>query len=243
MKSLTLENICKNYGNAMALDHVSLAIEPKEFMVVMGPSGCGKTTLLLTILGALKPDEGHIFMNGENIDNLPVEARGIGYVPQDFGLFPHLTVRQNVSFGLEVKNTPRDIMSQTVERMLSFVELDEFADRRPNELSGGERQRVALARALATNPSILLLDEPLSSIDEATKSDVRERLKSILREAKATTVCVIHTPEDAFALGDRIAVMNQGQIIQLATPSELLRNPRNSMVKRLIASIYVQDRE
>jgi ABC-type Fe3+/spermidine/putrescine transport system ATPase subunit len=132
-------------------------------------------------------------------------------------------------------------MSQTVERMLSFVELKEFADRRPNMLSGGERQRVALARALATNPSILLLDEPLSSIDEATKSDVRERLKSILREAKATTVCVMHTPEDAFTLGDRIAVMNQGQIIQISTPSELLRNPKNRLVKRLIASMYVQD--
>ena len=243
MSELRVENLSKSYGKTKALDSVSLTVKPSEFLVVMGPSGCGKTTLLLTVLGVIRLDEGHIYVDGRDIGGLRISERNIGYAPQDFGLFPHLTVRQNVSFGLEVKNTPRDIMSQTVERMLSFVELDEFADRRPNELSGGERQRVALARALATNPSILLLDEPLSSIDEATKSDVRERLKSILREAKATTVCVIHTPEDAFALGDRIAVMNQGQIIQLATPSELLRNPRNSMVKRLIASIYVQDRE
>ncbi len=239
MKSLRLENICKSYENVRALDHVSLRIDAEEFVVVMGPSGCGKTTLVLTILGALKPDGGHIFVDGEIIDDLPIEARGIGYVPQDFGLFPHLSVRENISFGLRVKNAPRDIIDQTVDKMLSFVDLKQLADRRPSELSGGERQRVALARALATNPSILLLDEPLSSIDEATKADVRVRLKAILKEAKATTVCVIHTPEDAFALGDRIAVMNQGRIVQVDTPSELLRNPKDSMVKKLIATMYV----
>lgn len=239
MKSLRLENICKSYGNVRALDHVSLRIDAEEFVVVMGPSGCGKTTLVLTILGALKPDGGHIFVDREIVDDLPIEARGIGYVPQDFGLFPHLSVRENISFGLRVKNTPRDIIDQTVDKMLSFVDLKQLADRRPSELSGGERQRVALARALATNPSILLLDEPLSSIDEATKADVRVRLKTILKEAKATTVCVIHTPEDAFALGDRIAVMNQGRIVQVDTPSELLRNPKDSMVKKLIATMYV----
>lgn len=239
MKTLRLENISKSYGDMKALDRVNLEINAEEFMVVMGPSGCGKTTLLLVILGALQPDEGHIFMNGEAIDSLPMEVRGMGYVPQDFGLFPHLNVRQNVGFGLEVKSTPRDIIDQTVDKMLSFVQLSQYSDRRPSELSGGEKQRVALARALATNPSLLLLDEPLSSIDEATKTDVRERLKKILKEARATTVCVLHNPEDAFALGDRIAVMNKGRIIQVGTPSELLHEPKDSMVKRLIATMYI----
>jgi len=239
MKTLRLENICKSYGEVKALDRVNLEINAEEFVVVMGPSGCGKSTLLLVILGALQPDEGHIIMNGEVIDDLPTEVRGMGYVPQDFGLFPHLSVRQNVGFGLEVKDTPGDIIDQTVDKMLSFVQLTQYSDRRPSELSGGEKQRVALARALATNPSLLLLDEPLSSIDEATKTDVRERLKKILKEAKATTVCVLHNPEDAFALGDRIAVMNKGRIIQAGTPSELLQEPKDSIVKRLIATMYI----
>lgn len=239
MKTLRLENICKSYGEVKALDRVNLEINAEEFVVVMGSSGCGKTTLLLVILGALQPDEGHIFMNGKVIDELPTEVRGMGYVPQDFGLFPHLSVRQNVGFGLEVKDTPRDTIDQTVDKMLSFVQLTQYSDRRPSELSGGEKQRVALARALATNPSLLLLDEPLSSIDEATKTDVRERLKKILKEARATTVCVLHNPEDAFALGDRIAVMNKGRIIQAGTPSELLQEPKDGIVKRLIATMYI----
>lgn len=239
MKNLRLEHICKNYGGIRALDDIDLEIDTKEFMVVMGPSGCGKTTLLLVILGALQPDEGHIWMDGTVINDLPVESRGIGYVPQDFGLFPHLNVRDNISFGLEVKNAPRDKVSKVIDKMLSFVELKQFADRRPDQLSGGQRQRVALARALATNPAVLLLDEPLSSIDEATKIDVRERLRMILKDAKATTICVMHNPEDAFALGDRIAVMNKGRIIQVDTPSELLKNPKDNMVKKLIATMYV----
>jgi len=239
MKNLRLEDVWKNYGDVRALDHVNLSIDGEEFMVVMGPSGCGKTTLLLTILGAFRPDGGHIFMNGELVNDLPMEDRGIGYVPQDFGLFPHMSVRQNISFGLEVRGVSSGIADETVSRMLSFVQLTQSADRRPSELSGGERQRVALARALAINPSVVLLDEPLSSIDEATKADVREQLRKILKEARATTVCVMHNPEDAFALGDRIAVMNQGRIIQVARPSELLENPKDSMVKKLIATMYV----
>jgi ABC-type Fe3+/spermidine/putrescine transport system ATPase subunit len=168
-----------------------------------------------------------------------MELRGMGYVPQDFGLFPHMNVRQNVSFGLEVKNTPREVIDQTVDRMLSLVQLSQHSEKRPNELSGGEKQRVALARALATNPTLLLLDEPLSSIDEATKTDVRDSLRKILREARMTTVCVLHSPEDAFGLGDRIAIMNKGRIIQVGTPHELLKEPKDSIVKKLIATMYV----
>ncbi|MBS7623597.1 ABC transporter ATP-binding protein [Candidatus Bathyarchaeota archaeon] len=239
MKILRLENVCKSYGETRALDMVNLETTAGEFMVVMGPSGCGKTTLLLVILGALQPDEGHVIIDGEAVDDLPMESRGMGYVPQDFGLFPHMNVRQNISFGLEVKNTPREVIDQTVKRMLSLVQLSQHSERRPSELSGGEKQRVALARALATNPSLLLLDEPLSSIDEATKTHVRESLKKILKEAGATTICVLHNPEDAFALGDRIAVMNKGRIIQVGTPQELLEEPRDSIVKKLIATMYV----
>ncbi|MEM2897552.1 MAG: ABC transporter ATP-binding protein [Candidatus Bathyarchaeia archaeon] len=239
MKKLFVQGISKTYGNIKALDHVELAINPGELMVIMGPSGCGKTTLLLVILGALKPDEGHVWINGNNVDKLPLEERNIGYLPQDFGLFPHLTVYDNIAFGLRVRKYSKETTQKRVDELLLTVDLEGLENRKPNELSGGQKQRVALARALAINPSVLLLDEPLSNIDEATKSEVRVNLKEIQRKSRVTTLCVTHNPEDAFQLGDRIAIMYSGKIIQQDTPEGILKSPENELVRKLIAPMYI----
>ncbi|MBS7640729.1 MAG: ABC transporter ATP-binding protein [Candidatus Bathyarchaeia archaeon] len=239
MRGLYVQNVSKSFNGVKALDGVELSVEQGEFMVIMGPSGCGKTTLLLVILGALKPDKGLIWIGDREISRLPIEERNIGYVPQDFGLFPHLNVYENIAFGLRVKGYSKSEVDSKVKSLLRMVDLEGFELRKPRELSGGQRQRVALARALAINPSLLLLDEPLSNIDEATKSDVIANLKNLQRKTGITTVCVTHNPEDAFKLGDRIAIMYLGKIIQCGKPKEILENPKNEVIKRLIAPILI----
>ncbi|MEM2320846.1 MAG: ABC transporter ATP-binding protein [Candidatus Bathyarchaeia archaeon] len=239
MKSLSVRGVSKHFGNVKALNGIDLFVEPSELMVVMGPSGCGKTTLLLVILGALRPDEGSIWINNEDITDVPIEERNIGYVPQDFGLFPHLNVYENIAFGLRVKGYPQSEINRKVKELLGAVGLNGLEKRRPMELSGGQKQRVALARALAINPSLLLLDEPLSNIDEMTKAEVMANLKGLRRKINITTLCVTHNPEDAFKLGDRIAIMYSGKIIQCGKPEEILEKPRNEIVKKIIAPIYV----
>jgi len=233
MKELRVENVTKNYGDVKALDKVELTVNPGEFIAVMGPSGCGKTTLLLVILGALKQDKGHIWINGIDVDELPLEERNIGYVPQEFGLFPHLNVYENIAFGLRVRKHSEVKIRERVNDLLLTVDMEGLESRKPKELSAGQKQRVALARALATEPSVLLLDEPLSSIDEATKAEVRVNLKAIQKRSKVTTLCVTHNPEDSFQLGERIALMHSGKIIQCDTPQNILDNPK------LIAPMYI----
>ncbi len=239
MKELYVQNVTKIYGSIKALDRVELTVNPAEFMVVMGPSGCGKTTLLLVILGALTPDEGRIWIDGKGIDRLPLDERNIGYVPQDFGLFPHLNVYENIAFGLRVRKHPEEKTRERVRELLLTVDLEGLEGRKPKELSAGQKQRVALARALAVNPSVLLLDEPLSNVDEATKAEVRVNLKEIQEKSKVTTLCVTHNPEDSFQLGERIAVMHSGKIIQCDTPQSILDNPQNELVRKLVAPMYV----
>jgi len=237
MKGLRVESVTKSYGNLRALDGVSLTVEPSELVVIMGPSGSGKTTLLLTVLGVLRADEGHVYLGGDLIDDLPIEERRIGYLPQDFGLFPHLSVRDNVAFGLRVVGYAKEAVAERVREVLGLVELEGFEGRMPGQLSGGEKQRVALARALAVNPNLLLLDEPLSNVDEATKAEVKAKLKNIIEETRVTTVCVIHDARDAFDLGDRIAVMHAGKIMQFAKPPDLIKSPSSDLVRSLIASV------
>ena len=243
MAYLSVEGLVKRYGDAKIIDSLNISVNVQETMVVMGPSGCGKTTLLLMILGAIKADEGEIAINDRVVNDLPIEERGIGYVPQDFGLFPHLTVSENIGFGLRVRACPEAEKNRIVDSLLEIVDLKGMSERKPPQLSGGQRQRVALARALAIGPSLLLLDEPLSSVDEATKEHVRRRLKDTLTQTKVTTVCVVHDPEDAFVLGDRIAVMYGGRIIQCDTPNHLLEAPNDNVVRKLIAPMYVLGRE
>jgi len=239
VKELRIESVTKRYGSVKALDRVELTINPAELMGVMGPSGCGKTTLLLVILGALTPDEGHIRIGEEDIDQIPVEERNIGYVPQDFGLFPHLKVYENIAFGLKIRRYLEVKIRERVNDLIHTVNLEGLESRKPKELSSGQKQRVALARALATDPYVLLLDEPLSNIDEATKAEVRINLKTLQKKSKITTICVTHNPEDAFHLGERIAIMHSGKIIQCDTPQSILENPKNEAVRKLIAPMYV----
>jgi len=234
ISELRVENLSKSYGKTKALDKVSLTVSPSEFLVVMGPSGCGKTTLLLTILGVLRADEGHVYLDGEDIDDLRISQRNLGYAPQDFGLFPHLTTYDNVAFGLRAKGFGRSEIDSRVKARLSLVGLEGLEQRKPSELSGGQKQRVALARALAIDPCLLLLDEPLSNVDEVTKADVKANLKETIKRAGVTTICVMHDPEDALELGDRIAVMHSGAIIQVATPKDLVENPQGEIVRRLL---------
>jgi len=238
MSELRVENLSKSYGTTKAIDGVNLTVSPSEFLVVMGPSGCGKTTLLLTILGVLRADEGHVYINGKDIDALPISERNIGYTPQDFGLFPHLSTYDNVAFGLRTRGFGRSEVYAGVKAMLSLVGLEGFEGRKPNELSGGQKQRVALARALAIQPSLLLLDEPLSNIDEVTKAEVRKNLKETIKKTGVTTLCVMHDPGDSFELGDRIAVMYSGKIIQCGTLHDLLKKPVNELVSNLIAPVH-----
>jgi len=239
MKGLVVQGVSKSYGTIKALDRLELNVDAAEFMAVMGPSGCGKTTLLLVILGVLKPDEGHIWIDGNDVDELPLDKRNIGYVPQDFGLFPHLDVYENVAFGLRVRKHPEARIRDRAEELLVIVDLEGMEGRKPKELSAGQKQRVALARALATNPPVLLLDEPLSSIDEATKAEVRANLKEIQKRSKVTTLCVTHNPEDSFQLGERIAIMYSGKIIQCDTPQGILDNPKTDLVRKLVAPMYI----
>ena len=234
MMKLIVENVSKFYGEFQALDCVSLTVDPGELLVIMGPSGCGKTSLLLVILGVLKMSGGHIYLGDKLINSINVEERNIGYVPQDFGLFPHLTVYDNVAFGLKVRGKNPHEIDGKVEDLLVSVELEELNGRKPSELSGGQRQRVALARALAIQPSLLLLDEPLSNIDEFTKIDVRKNLKEAIKKTGITTLCVMHDIEDSFELGDRIAIMYSGKIIQHGKPYDLLKNPINELVSKII---------
>ena len=233
MSELRVENLNKSYGATKALDDVNLTINPGEFLVVMGPSGCGKTTLLLTILGALRADRGHVYVDDEDIDGLRISERNMGYMPQDFGLFPHLATYDNVAFGLRVRGFSRSEVDARVKARLSLVGLEGLELRKPSELSGGQKQRVALARALAIDPCLLLLDEPLSNVDEATKAEVKVNLKETIRRTGVTTVCVMHDPDDALELGDRIAVMHLGRIVQCTTPKDLLENPGGDVVRRL----------
>jgi len=239
MDHLRIEGLVKQYGDTKVLDALDLSVKHQETMVVMGPSGCGKTTLLLTILGCVKADQGEIIIDGKVVNDLPIEDREIGYVPQDFGLFPHLTVCENIGFGLRVRGYLQTEKNKIVDSLLEAVDLEGMGERKPPQLSGGQKQRVALARALAISPSLLLLDEPLSSVDEATKEYVRKRLKETLTLTKVTTLCVVHDPEDAFILGDRIAIMHKGRIIQCDTPGQLLENPSDIVVRRLIAPMYM----
>ncbi len=234
MSELRVENLSKAYGETVALDGVNLTVNPSEFLVVMGPSGCGKTTLLLAILGVLRVEEGHIYVDGRDISRLSIRQRNIGYSPQDFGLFPHLSVFDNVAFGLRTRGFGRCEVEAIVKDRLSLVGLEGLEKRKPGQLSGGQRQRVALARALAIDPCLLLLDEPLSNVDDATKVEVKLNLKKAIKKTGVTTVCVMHDPDDAFELGDRIAVMYLGRIIRCATPKELLEKPEGEVVRRLL---------
>ena len=226
--SITLQNVSKHYGKTCVLQPFTLTLDAGCRTVLLGPSGCGKTTLLRIIAGLETPDEGSkVLVGGEDITNLPAEKRRIGFMFQQYALFPHMTVAQNVAYGLTVRGEPKEEIEKTVDEMLRLVNLEKYKSRNVLALSGGQRQRVALARALAIRPKILLLDEPLSALD---RHKVREELAVILRELGITAVIVTHDQDEAMVLGDRIVVMEGGIIHQAASPEEVWRRPATSFV-------------
>lgn len=234
MKGLSIKNVSSGYKDKLIIKDLSLEVEPKETLIMMGSSGSGKSTLLLTILGIITPLKGEIFLNDREITKLPIESRNIGFLPQDYGLFPHLNVSDNVSYGLRMRGLQKKEYESIAEEMLELVELKDFKTRKTKELSGGQRQRVGLARALAIKPELLLLDEPLSNIDQATKIDVAKELKELFKKLEIPIILVTHNHDDAKFLAERLAIMIDGKIEQIDDVEVVLKNPKTAFIKRLL---------
>jgi len=228
--SITLEGVTSSYGSLKAVRDVSLAIGSAEFFTLLGPSGCGKTTLLRTIAGFRDLDAGVIRFGAQRIDTLPPHRRNIGMVFQNYAVFPNLDVAGNVAYGLKARRVPKDEIRARVAAALERVHLSGFGDRRPHQLSGGQLQRVAIARALVINPDVLLLDEPLSNLDARLRVDMRREIRELQQSLAITAVYVTHDQEEALAISDRIAVMQQGTIEQTGPPAENYRTPRTRFV-------------
>lgn len=228
---LKLEDISFSYGKNAILKSFSLSVEKGSFTTLLGPSGCGKTTLLRLIAGFLKPDEGRILINGRDVSDVPVEERRIGFVFQDYALFPHMTVKENLLFGFSHKEKKSQL--SRVEEISASLELYELLERYPHELSGGQQQRVALGRTLMMKPEIILMDEPLSSLDAKLRLKVREELQEIQRNIGITTIYVTHDQEEALSLSSKIAVMNEGKLLQHDTPENVYFNPSDKETAEL----------
>lgn len=233
-KKLVLENIKKHYGPFTL--SVSLEMKKGEFHTFLGPSGCGKTTLLRIIAGFVSPDSGALFLEGKNITYTPAELRNISIVFQDYALFPNLSVYGNISYGPETKKWDKKLIREISEELLSAVKMEGYGKRRPETLSGGEKQRVALARAIAVNPSLLLLDEPLSAADEKLKSTLKKEILSVHREKDLTTIYVTHDQEEAMTMSDRISIFGSGNIVQTGTPEEIYFSPVSLYAANFIGS-------
>lgn len=226
VSSLSLRGIEKSFGATPVVRDLSLEVARGELFFILGPSGCGKSTLLRIVAGLEKPERGSVYLDDRCIDHVPPQQRGIGMVFQNYALWPHLTVWQNISFGLEVRKLPRGEVAQRVQSALELVRLSSFAQRYPHEISGGQQQRVALARALAIEPHIILLDEPLSNLDARLREEIRSELAALHARLGITMVYVTHDQDDALILADRVALLNQGSIEQIGTPRALYESPR-----------------
>ncbi|MGI9281464.1 MAG: ABC transporter ATP-binding protein [Endozoicomonas sp.] len=236
MSFLRAQGLEKKYDDSPVFTHIHFALEKGEFVTLLGPSGCGKSTLLRCVAGLTRVDEGQLFIDGANVTDLPARQRGIAMVFQSYALFPNMTVRENITFGLKMQKVPLSERSQRVKEAVELVELEGKEQRYPSELSGGQCQRVALARSLVVRPRILLLDEPLSALDARIRKNLREQLRSIQKELGLTTLFVTHDQEEALTLSDRILLMSNGQIIQNGTAEEIYTEPANAFVVRFIGN-------
>jgi len=225
VSAVEVRNAVKRYGALAALDEVTLAVPEGEFFGLLGPSGSGKTTLLRAIAGFVVPDSGEIRIDGQRIEGVPVHKRGIGMVFQNYALFPHLSVFDNVAFGLSVRGVAASEIRSRVAEALRLVRLSGLEERRPRQLSGGQQQRVALARALVTRPKVLLLDEPLGALDKRLRQEMQVELKLIQRTVGITTIFVTHDQEEALTLSDRIAILSEGRLVQVGPPAEVYERP------------------
>jgi spermidine/putrescine transport system ATP-binding protein len=237
--AIALDGVTKRFGKADAVRGVSLSMAEGEFFSLLGPSGCGKTTTLRMIAGFEVPDDGRVLIHGQDVTRMPANRRPLNMVFQHYALFPHMSVYDNVAFGLKVKRVPRGEHRGRVEEMLRVMALEGLAHRRPRQLSGGQQQRVALARALVNRPAALLLDEPLGALDVKLRKQMQLELKRIQHELRTTFVYVTHDQEEALAMSDRIAVMNGGQVEQVGSPREMYEHPQTAFVADFIGSLNV----
>jgi spermidine/putrescine ABC transporter ATP-binding subunit len=229
-----LDDIRKTFGKTVAVDNLDMRIDAGEFVTFLGPSGCGKTTTLRMLGGFERPDKGRIVLDGQDVTRLAPNERNVNMVFQDYALFPHLTVRRNIAFGLELKRMTASAIENRIAELASFLELEAYIDRYPDQLSGGQRQRVALARALAPDPALLLLDEPLAALDAKLRGQVQQELKAIQRRTGKTFFFVTHDQDEAMTMSDRIVVMNEGKVEQDGTPQQLYDHPQSRFVAEFV---------
>ncbi|MBS7658602.1 MAG: ABC transporter ATP-binding protein [Candidatus Bathyarchaeia archaeon] len=241
MVKVYVENIVKKFGEVVALNHITQEFADKALSSMVGPSGCGKTTLLRVISGLYDPDEGDVYFDNEKVTNKPPFKRQIGLVFQDYALFPHMTVYENIAYGLKIRKLPKKEIDKKVKEVLEFVKLPGIEKRYPHQLSGGQQQRVALARTLVTEPKVLLLDEPLSNLDAQIRIIVRGELKQIQKQLGITAIYVTHDQVEAMSISDYIAIMKDGQIVQVGTPIEIYRRPKNEFVASFIGQCNFLD--
>ncbi len=239
--AVTISGITKRFGDVVAVDNIDLEIADGEFFAMLGPSGCGKTTTLRMIAGLEFPSEGSLKIFGDEVGTLPPNKRPVNTVFQNYALFPHMTVLDNVSFGLRMQSTKKREAASRAQEMLDLVQLGEMSARKPSQLSGGQQQRVALARALVNKPKVLLLDEPLGALDLKLRQEMQTELKSLQRNLGVSFVFVTHDQEEAMAMSDRIAVMNEGKLLQVGPPSEIYERPANRFVADFIGQTNLLD--
>jgi len=235
-KAIQVERVCKHYGEVAAVDSVSFEVGHGEFVSLLGPSGCGKTTTLRMIAGFIMATGGAIRVNGRDVTHLPPEKREVGFVFQNYALWPHMTVAENVAFGLKLRKRDRTFIRRKIEESLAVTGLSGYEDRLPRQLSGGQQQRVALARALALEPQLLLMDEPLSNLDRALRVAMRRELKQLQARLKMTTLYVTHDQEEALSMSDRVVIMNGGRIARIAPPSEVYDDPQSEFVADFVGT-------
>ena len=238
MKSVDvrLERLCKEYNRAVAVDNVSLTIEPGSMIALLGPSGCGKTTCLRMIAGLIRPTSGDVFVNNARMTDVPVHRRNIGMLFQNYALFPHLTVEENIAFGLEMRGIAKADAARRVAEALSLVQLSSFGKRYPAQLSGGQQQRVALGRALVIEPAMLLLDEPLGALDKGLRESMQVELRALQRRLGLTTIMVTHDQDEALTMADKIVVMRDGKLEQVGSATEIYQRPESKFVANFIGA-------
>lgn len=234
---LHLKGICKSYGAKTVVNDVDLGIDVGDFVCILGPSGCGKTTLLRILAGLIVPDSGEIRLDGRDLTKVPARHRGFGIVFQSYSLFPNMTASENIAYGLKVRRQPIATIRNRVAELLDMIGLPESGTKFPDQLSGGEQQRIALARAIAVEPSLLLLDEPLSALDAQVRVSLRRQIRALQKRLRIPTLMVTHDQEEAMEMADRIVCMNQGRIEQIGTPRELYQSPSSPFVASFIGSI------
>jgi sulfate transport system ATP-binding protein len=238
---IVVENVSKNFGDFVALENVSLEVPSGSLTALLGPSGGGKSTLLRVIAGLEEPDSGTVILDGQDLTESPARERGVGFVFQHYAAFKHMTVRDNIAYGLKIRKRPKDEIQDRVKELLALVHLDGFAERYPAQLSGGQRQRMALARALAVEPKVMLLDEPFGALDATVRKELRAWLRRLHEDVHVTTIFVTHDQEEAMEVAEQIVVLNEGRIEQEGTPRALYEEPANEFVMGFVGPVNQLD--